>query len=955
MDKTLTICRASAGSGKTFTLAAHYVALLLSGESYRSILAVTFTNKAAEEMKQRILTYLFAISKGQGGDFLKTVQKLHREWGVQITEQTLIRMAGEQFDAILGDYDNMKVGTIDSFLQVLLSGMARMLGKAAGYAIDLDTDHAIRQAVDQLMSTHIDEQPGLKQTIADYLNKQMDEERNWDIREQLLAIARELYKESVQMHQDDIVLDRDIIKAYIRDMEEVQDENKKITMEHLNDVMLLSYIAHRIDANQAENNSLLLAKTAHVLHEALKPGDADFILEKAGIRYRHIMLDEFQDTSLLQWQNFLHLIREILAGGGTALIVGDIKQSIYRWRNGDWHIMASLTDKHPELGAFIQALPLRKNYRSRREVVRFNLETFAACYGEPYQEKDLSEMYCEGKHEGGYVQLRWYPASRASVKPTKTGKLPAPPVRLLRSETQRDNLVRDMLTQIENLLAQGDKPSDMLILIRTRAQAQAILGVYRQMVQDREQYPHLAQHRPVSNDSYVLEASEAVQTVMQALRFVAHGDTAARYYVTLHCPQVDVEQLNGLDKKMPLSFLAEEVVRLCLCPKGEYKGEDIAYLNCWKDKMHDYIVSYGSDLNSFVRYWNDKMHAEAIPATDTGDIRIMTIHSAKGLEAKNVFVPFCSWAMEDDNKSRVKLWCTARHQPADPQHALKRVPIKNHSDIVAAGYEAEYNEEHADERMDNTNLLYVALTRAASRLYVYSDIAYSSRGTGDTVARLLLESRNQQSALSVFWDGWDEGDVPYLQWLVGDSELPQEKQTQKDKGVQPFSFDDAETVEARFFSDNRHIEFRQSQESQNGNRDFGTLCHDIMSHIATKEEAPRVVQDYWSRGMITNVDQRKQAEDAIEAIFNNQEMAEFFSPRWEILSERAILPDDFRPDRVMLDNSTKEAVVLDYKFGAMRKKYIQQVQQYMTLIRDMGYTVRGCIWVAQEQRLLWIS
>ncbi|MCQ2311119.1 MAG: UvrD-helicase domain-containing protein [Paludibacteraceae bacterium] len=958
MTKTLTICKASAGSGKTFTLAAHYVALLLSGESFRSILAVTFTNKATEEMKQRILTYLYAISKGQGGDFLdkvKSIIKAIRPNAI-VNDQTLCQMAGEQFEAILADYDNMKVSTIDSFLQTLLSGMAQMLGKAAGYAVDLDTDHAIREAVDQLMSTHIEEQEGLKETIANYLNKQLDEEQNWDVRDRLLSIARELYKESVQMHQDRIVLDRDLIKAYIRDMEQVEDEQKMVTLEHLNDVMLLSYIVHRIDANQAERNSLLLAKTAYILHEALQPGDADFILEKVGIRYKHIMLDEFQDTSLLQWANFLHLIQEILAGGGTALIVGDIKQSIYRWRNGDWHIMAGLTESHPSLGNYLQEEPLQKNFRSCREVVKFNLETFSDRYGEKYDANHLENYYRSGDKEGGYVELRWYPFSRSSTKPTKTGKMPSDAVRLLRGENQRQAMLHDMLAEIETLLQQGDKPSDMLILIRKRAQAQDILSVYQQLIQDHEHYPNLLHHRPVSNDSYVLETSPAVMMVMQALRFVAYGDTAARHFVHLHNPNVSINDLNGLDRNMPLSFLVEEIIRLCLCPEGEYTGSDIAYLNCLKDKIHDYISTYGSNLNELIRYWDDKMHAEAIPSTDTGDIRIMTIHSAKGLEAKNVFIPYCSWPMEDDDKSSVKLWCDAKHQPSNPEHQMKMVPISNKKAIQSAGYEQEYKQEHDDERMDNTNLLYVALTRAANRLFVYSDLAYSAKGAGDTAGHLLLNRWNAASNVKTMWENWHEGDEQWLSWTTGTIFTePVKKNANKEKELKPFSFDDADVVEAHFYSDNRHIEFRQSQEAQNGNRDFGTLCHDMMSHIANQTDAERIIQDYWARGLIMTTEQKERAEQAIADIFADTTMADFFSERWTVWSERAILPDDFRPDRVMVDEQTKEAIVLDYKFGAMRGKYLDQVRQYMTLIREIGYQVKGCIWVAQEKRLIWIS
>ena len=456
----MNVCRASAGTGKTFTLAAYYVGLLLSGESYRNILAVTFTNKATAEMKERILGYLYGIATGTGDEaFLKKALELSGQWSVDSGQRSVRARAEQCFREMLLDYDNVQVSTIDSFLQTLLAGMAKMLGKAAGFRVELNLKQVITKAVDRLLTT--DMSPALQQIMGDYLQEQLRQEGRWDIRQTLINLALDLYNEQVQMLVSDgkVELDEKTISAYKRsldrwaqlpEMQNLQNmvaqakndnevaakpdkqvgdavvrierslagektlpskdwfrwltENKlakttdplllsineqaarcgkiyrecMLTRSCLNDMRLMRSLLQEIETCLQDENRMLLAKTANTLRNALKEGDADFVLEKAGIRYKHIMIDEFQDTSTLQWQVFRPLIADVLAGEGhTLLIVGDIKQSIYRWRNGDWHIMAELGTESDPFQAYYNKdfAPLVKNFRSRRNVVEFNLQT----------------------------------------------------------------------------------------------------------------------------------------------------------------------------------------------------------------------------------------------------------------------------------------------------------------------------------------------------------------------------------------------------------------------------------------------------------------------------------------------------------------------------------------------------------------------------------------------------
>lgn len=1071
--RTMTICRASAGSGKTFTLAAYYVARLLSGVPFRSILAVTFTNKATGEMKERILTYLYRLGQNPDleKDFLQKVQGLLADWGASLSADEVSKRSMCLFYDILSDYDNLRVSTIDSFLQMLLTGMVQSLGKAAGFSVDLDVTHAITTAVDQVMSTHIDSQAGLLDTVSDYLEEQLKEEKKWDIRRTLVELSEELFKESVQRAEESLLLDKEAIKAfkskigyksapcfvdmyaaldklshinaeegglkggsnYYKALQRVRAsaQNKKVkkddwfrcftekqledlespafnrkftnqsqaeelrqamlrvhglcdsckqvmlnwrvTSEHLNNLMLLGYVRNQIDANLGENNTVLLANTAKVLRQALMPGDADFILEKAGIRYHHIMLDEFQDTSSLQWENFLHLIQEILSGGGTTLIVGDIKQSIYRWRNGDWRIMAGLDANHEQLGAFYNDLPLSRNFRSREEVVRFNLETMARLmemnelteqaahhYDEGFNGDNLDDYYVS-KKKGGYVRFRAYPffAGRKSAD-----CLPAE--EMLRHDVVKSVMAHDMFDTMEGLLQRGADAGDMLILVRNKKELTPIVEAFRVCAEDGE-HELLAKTKLVSSDSFQLESSMAVQAVMNALKYLYLHDSVALRYVKLTYPNADLQALRNLDCRMPLYDLMEEVIRLCLCPEGEYKGEDIAYINSLKDKTRDYVSRYGSNAKEFLAYWEDKMKNSAIPAAPSDDIRVLTIHSAKGLEAKHLFIPYCSWSMEDE---RGKIWTEAQVPTGVELPKKKVIPVDNSIDLREAGYAAAYDDEHAEQRVDNINLLYVALTRAADNLYIYSDILQGNE-LPDHVGSLLLRSRKMEDALQQALDAFEEDKPCFAEYEVGEPYLVKRSDTASDAG-KPFTFSHAEILNARFFSENRGIRFRQSQDSHlysvMGNAagekmsemaHFGTICHDIFAKMSVREDADRVINEFYLKGIIDSEEQLQEVRDAIATAWNNAQMCDWFSGNWELMREDAILFFDARvgrakekrPDRVMIRGS--HAIVLDYKFGRMHEEeYTEQVQEYMRLMTGLGYTeVEGYIWHASSQTL----
>ena len=952
--RTLQLCRASAGTGKTYTLTHKYVDLLLKhGQSYRSILAITFTNKATAEMKERILTLLLEESRSNS---------VYQE------------RAKALFKAVLEDFDNLHVMTIDSFLQSLMRGLALKLEKAAGYSVDLDLEHALTTAVDQIMTSHIDEQEGLREVIMQHLSYQLSSAANWDFRAGTIKLAKQLFVESVQKAESEgqVVFDRDKIEAYIKELndliraekDDIATQRLKVTAEHLNDMILLSYVRHQINANQAANNSILLANTAAVLKRELQTGDADFILEKAGIRYKHILIDEFQDTSDLQWYSIVALVKEILAGGGTTLIVGDVKQSIYRWRNGNWHIMEELgenDDLKPYLAPPSPATTLVKSRRSCREVVRFNLETFRRIaaqyhfYDEGYNGANLEDYYLAGEHEGGYVEMRYYPRFIRKNKDYPE----------LTTALQQKAMVHDMFQTIETLLAhESVRPQDILILLRNNRSNDLLSSVYDELMQNGEAYPHLRQHKPVSGDSYRLESSTAVQVIIAALRYIADRDEASIYLIKLYEPSAPIAELATIDPAIPLTMLIEEVISICLCPEGQYKGEDIAYINAFRDKAQGYVTRYGSDLKQFLQYWSDTLHDDAIPTVNAGEIRVMTIHSSKGLEAPFVFIPFCSWPMEEDGKHQAIIWGKPSvHTP----NALPLIPLTNKKDLLTAGYEELYQEEHAEERIDNTNLLYVAFTRAAQHLYIYCDKPLTvselkpkkKEATADImdVASLLLDAYQWREELLNTVRDFPEKGVRYLIKTQGEPTIyPPKTKTATDE---PFAFNNATPISASFYCNTRSVQFRQSKEAidfvssdKYSARDFGSLCHDILSHIILADDLSRVISAYWANGDIDSLETKEHIEAQMQMMFAHPEVADWFSGRYKVYMERTILAEqEQRPDRVMVMG--KKAIVLDYKFGTHELPvHLRQVSNYMRLMKQLGYEeVEGYLYYAEKDYL----
>lgn len=1077
----MVIYSASAGTGKTYTLAARYIALLMDSpgdRGYRRMLAVTFTNKATAEMKRRILSWLYRMGGaapsgfpfGEDGeyvsddgakvkDFMGKVRGFMRS---KLDGRAMAEKASRLYHNILEEYDEMRVSTIDAFLQQLITGMAHMLGIGADFGVEVDSDHVVSTAVDEVIQEQ-DCRP-----LDRYLEERLDEEKGWDVRRNLIDMTSELLREAVLKDGDDIVLDPERIAAYkkatdwhgysgvkrmrvlydmVKDCErdgaisggrnyyafirrvgntfngglakeddafrplgrqdyerlasagfldKVQGRTEiqqcllemqelcagcrrayltwKISTLYLNDLAMMSFVKGCMDRNLTEANAILLARSAYVLQAALKPGDADFILEKAGIRYRHIMIDEFQDTSTLQWAVFEQLICEVLASGGTTLIVGDVKQSIYRWRNGDYRIMQGLMSEESGArfpGVFREAIEtktLRKNFRSQARVVEFNYKLFEyireredfANFAGIYDERECDENgnyipfnladYCsKADMDAGYVQVKILPFKSKSDDPN-----------LLRKNV-RAQIVRNMFADIDALLTLGAAADDVLILVRKKSEAREILAQYAGSGLEARGL------RLCSNDSFVLESSQSVRTVVNAMKLVCTGDKIAAMYLRLN--GIPTDGLDGSLMQLPLGEMLERIVNLTLFDSsGRLRYPDTPYLNCLVDEVSNFVVSYGSSLRDFLVYWDDQLHNKAIPASGSEGVRIMTIHSAKGLERKYVFVPFCDWELEEDRYDS-KLWHKAVCESGGAE-TLGLIPAARKGLMRDTAYSEAYEVEHNAQKVDNLNLLYVAFTRAADHLYVYADVRQSDKDTKQTVGTVLQDY--------IAADSYECGEKTIVADNAAVDDTPFEHR-----------FTDDERVGYTFCSSESAISFRQSQESMlymergadeagrvMSRIDAGNLRHDIFAQINTMADTPKVIARFYAKGLIGTEAEAEAIGREINLAWQEGQMADWFGGGWRVMREVAILRPqeeyeaetaewkklaegsrgpmpkrELRPDRVMLRDG--KAVVLDFKFGRPdHAKYSKQVKAYVDMLRRMGYDdVTGYLWYGNQGKL----
>ena len=1073
MVKPLTVYKASAGSGKTFTLATEYIRLIVENPtSYKNILAVTFTNKATEEMKMRILSQLYGIWKAlpESDSYLK---KIVEKTGF---EPKLIRdRAGQGLANLLHNYNYFRVETIDTFFQSVLRNMARELDLTTNLRIGLNDVQVEELAVDQLIAD-LSTTDVILQWIMKYVMESISDDKSWNVISQIkrfgCTIFKDEYKEVCQelkrkmeekgffeqyttqlreikkaaekrmiqigesffenlegegLSIDDLanknrgiagfflklqkgVFDPSIENATVANCLENPEKwcakthpqrefitslaegvlgdilrfavaerpvqwklykSADLTLRHLNQLRLLGSIEEKVRELNENNNRFLLSDTQQLLHALIEGSDSPFIFEKIGTQLEHVMIDEFQDTSTVQWQNFRVLLDEAMSHeDGSNLIVGDVKQSIYRWRSGDWRLLNDIEQQFYQQQ--IETLPLKTNYRSERNVISFNNHFFSQAAELEYQSQ--RDINCEEAE-----QLKRAYADVMQEIPERRKDAGEVYVTLLPTEDYQAATLQLVADAISELRSRGVPQKDIAILVRMNNQIPMIAQYFQEQ---------MSEVTIVSDEAFRLEASVVVNLLVSALRLLTHPDDlltkaaiVKHYHIDVLKEQIEDNELllstNDLNQLLPEGFLSQREVLLTMPLYDlaerlhaifglEALNDQSAYVFAFYDQLASYVNENTADIDSFLAAWDEGICGKTIQSEETNGVRILSIHKSKGLEFDYVICPFCDWQLE--KQSGNILWCQPTEEPFSD---LPLAPVDySRNQMMGTIYEKDYLHEHLQNTVDNLNLLYVAFTRACKGLYVFGKRGAKASRSGLIEDCLPLVAQEMPEAiLSGIED--EKGELQFS--LAGDSKNSSNSRSSRNSGqtsenpfLQPaapiavdFRYMDSQV---NFRQSNRSQAFIEAEESDEIERlnyiQTGSVLHQIFSMIRTTEDIEDALKQLQFEGVL--YDERITPERITSMLrkrLQDPRVADWFSSHWTLFNECTILTmedgevKERRPDRVMTDG--KKWVVVDFKFGSPKPEYNDQVQEYMQLIKTMQpeAEVNGYLWFVYSNKI----
>ena len=1027
MVKPLTVYKASAGSGKTFALAVQYIKLVVQNpQAYRNILAVTFTNKATEEMKTRILSQLYGIWK-RLPDSDSYMQEVCCK--LEASPEFVSQRAGIALELLLHNYNHFRVMTIDTFFQSVLRNLAHELDLTANLRIGLNDSQVEEMAVDQMLDD-LKTTDVMLQWILKYIMENISDDRSWNVIGQIKqfgkTIFRDYYKDvSKQLNErlqhegffdqyaqtlqnirqtakermlniaesffgtleeeglttDDLAQKRRGIAGFFYKLQSgVFDESIEnqtvdnclgdptkwytkthprrelihqladgplgdilryaveerprqwrlyqsatLTLRHMNQVRLLSSIENKVRELNDSANRFLLSDTQKLLNALISDSDSPFIFEKIGTQLEHIMIDEFQDTSTVQWQNFRILLLEAMSHEGSEnLIVGDVKQSIYRWRSGDWRLLNDIEQQFPK--DMIQMEKLKMNRRSERMITQFNNAFFTEAAQLEYNK--LQETPEADQLKRAYAEVE----QKIPANKPQTGFVR---VELLTADDYLEQTLSRITEILQDLISQGIPQDKMAILVRTNSYIPVVAK-------------YMAEHAPniniVSDEAFRLDASLPVNILMQALRLIVRPhDQLARAFIkkTVHTT-FDDEQCAKY-KALPLYELAE---RLFADLQLSDFGDQSAYLCAFFDQLRQYTAENAATIEDFLRLWDSEICSKTIQSDVTNGVRIISIHKSKGLEFDHVLCPFCDWQLE---KSGNILWCKP---DVAPFNELPIAPIDySQKGMTGTIYEDDYHTEHLQNVVDNLNLLYVAFTRARSSLFVIGK--RGAKKSRSEIIELTLPLLKKGTLT-----GLEDADQPLVYEYGTPTASSQEKEAEKTANVflQPSGkihvTVTTNAVNAEFRQSNQSRDFINGDDEQAGTSyiQLGSILHRIFSVIRTKDDIGAALHQLESEGIIYDNDiTLERISTMLRRRLEHPKVADWFSGRWTLFNECTILSmedgevKEHRPDRVMTDG--KEWIVVDFKFGRKKDDYPKQVRNYMELLKAMGHTeVKGYLW-----------
>ncbi|PKP09699.1 MAG: hypothetical protein CVU09_10385 [Bacteroidetes bacterium HGW-Bacteroidetes-4] len=1076
----LTVYTASAGSGKTFQLTGEYLKLIFNPEvSFRSILAVTFTNKATAEMRDRILSELYLLATSQKSNHANALKECY-----QLNDRELAQRATFLLKQIVHNYSRFNISTIDSFFQIILKALTREIGLNASLNVELNQNQIIEKSVEDFFSL-IDEKPQLKHWLSEFAIQKIHEGKSWDVQKDVLKFATEAFNEtffslseadlkqitsleSFKLFKKELAAIMDPVFNKLRDfgiqalkiirtnglqVDDFQYKNSGVAgffiklqqmmpgkvpepgvrvlkayaspdgmqdwcakssanapliqqcvqsglqdllnqcvdfynqqivnyntahevYKNLDVFALLSDVFNHLRDYCNEQDIFLLSMASPFLAKLIDKNDAPFIYEKTGEYLKYYMIDEFQDTSRMQWQNFYPLFFNSISQGNRSLVVGDVKQSIYRWRNSDWNLLHSeLLQEFAAFGPNVVNLP--NNYRSQRYVVEFNnwcFSTIAAIAQSQFTQK-LEEGKLQIQNPDIITQI--YQTVKQDLPENKINTQGFVSVRF-NSDDNPDNpaelqVQTQLIENLNQLFENGYQPRDVAVLVRKNAEGALVAKWLMQHRQDNPKDGHLFAF--VSNDSVFLNASLIVNYLIAAIRFLIEPknelNNAELYYFYTsrkESPSGSVSNLAAIDfsdleaflkllphnfvlaidelRQLPLTTLVNRLLNLLIYPDDSLNiSQNFAFIQTFQDAVLQFSQKQGNNLASFIEWWKQTGNQLAVSLSEEQNaIRILTIHKSKGLQYKAVILPFVNWTLDQQSKL---IWAKPENKPFNSMPVL---PITYSAKLLSTHFGAHYMHEYLMAIIDSLNMAYVAFTRAENALFIIAPLPKkneSAKRINDVLYRAFTDFKNKLLPIpntETFPDFFTYGVIPPVEKikeipLLVNNTIPQLNTT---------DFLKLRLKGQRFFQ-------KDNQESEPIYK--GQIFHALLEHIFTPDDIPNAVEKLIGNGLI-HFSEKKLYIDALSKLISHTAVNSFFTSGYKTITEASIMLTDGalkRPDRVLF--GADEVIVIDYKYTlSTSDAHKKQVQEYMQAISQIeNKPVKGFVWYLINNHLVEVN
>jgi ATP-dependent exoDNAse (exonuclease V) beta subunit len=1036
MEKNFVTYRSSAGSGKTYTLVREFLRLCLSSDypkSFRHILAITFTNKAADEMKEKVFSALKTLSEGENSGLGNELCEL-----LNIEPSLLQQRASRTMAAMLHNYSELAIGTIDRFMHQLVRAFSRDLQLNHDFEVETDQMPVIEEAVSGLFES-IGKDRLLTEVLVDFAEQKIDENKSWRVAHEIIRAGQDMllstaapyvgklseyptekfsetkafltkeisaYENAIRNEAVHIltwadnhnlvasdfiggsrgliphlikVADEDVNKPFtntlLKAIEKAilsgskadagtrnlidssselmtsllkiksiqEDEGSKYLfykeiLSHLHELVLINSLQQRVEDVKNEKNLIFVDDFHTLISDVVTNEPAPFIYERIGQRFRHLMIDEFQDTSLLQWRNFLPLVTDALSSGGFVMLVGDGKQAIYRWRGGEVEQFDRLPSIYPPddsilsrsreevLKAHHTDKRLENNFRSLGQIVDFNNDLYS--YLSTSLPEDLASIYHGAEQnavkdqDSGLITLDFVDASQNSEASEKYNEL--------------------LLKYIEECRISGYELKDICILTRNNNQGSAVARFLSESGLD-----------VISESSLLIDNHPEVRLVIAAMCYLSepgkteYGLNLLIRLIRKYCPEQSHHELldkyTGTNHKNEISevlinaFLADQqkpalserlltlglyemVVKIgALLQTGNHSSPHWSF---FKQNVLGFTRRSGNDLMAFLDWWKEVKEHKALNVSEQSNaIRIMSVHKSKGLQFPVVLMPYADWLIFRNNQT---IWLNVPESISSDNQLLPPVMLgKTSKAMVETPVGPQIEAENDRTLLDNLNLLYVATTRPQERLYILSRASSDARRvSGWLNAYAEHKGYNTQETIRIGkTDRNNDGPHTAIQPSLS---APVQSHHDWRKKLK-ISFEAGELLEGQFTSNPRSL---------------GTFTHRILGGIKTKEELAAKLHELEKSGATEPAAFLKITE-MISHLLLNPAAAGWFEPHEQVLTEHPVFTitgETIRPDRVIIDGNN--ASVIDFKTGIYQPEHEQQIRNYGKQLREMGYETK---------------